>query len=115
MERSAEQAGFHEAGRDRLVMPGFVPSESPTVDAANDQNGGGNGTGSGSGEGTGLDLDPLLIALLKKIPSAEKGWPAQTRLQWFRTFVMNVSQIYDADENDPVEMNVVLEKKEAAN
>jgi len=28
---------------------------------------------------------------------------------------MNVSQIYDADENDPVELKIDLEKKEAAN
>jgi len=27
---------------------------------------------------------------------------------------MNVSQIYDADENDPVELKIDLEKKEAA-
>ena len=72
------------------------------------------GRGNGSGEGTGLDLDPLLIALLKKIPSADKEWSAQTRLRWFRTFAMNVSQIYDADEDDPVEMKIDLEKKEAA-
>jgi hypothetical protein len=57
----------------------------------------------------------LLIALLKKIPSAEEGWPASTRLRWFRTFAMNVSQIYDAEESEPVEMKIDLEKKEAAN
>lgn len=28
LERSAEQAGFFEAGSDRLVMPGFVPTSS---------------------------------------------------------------------------------------
>jgi len=27
---------------------------------------------------------------------------------------MNVSQIYDADENDPVELKIDLEKKEAS-
>jgi hypothetical protein len=117
MERSAEEAGFYEAGRDRLVMPGFMPAESSISEPATDLNGGGTGggTGSGGGEGTTLDLDPLLIALLKKIPSVEKGWTAPTRLRWFRTFAMNVSQIYDADEDDPVEMNIELEKKEAAN
>jgi hypothetical protein len=92
-------------------------SEAPVVDASSDLNGNSSGTGSGtgSGDGPGLDLDPLLIALLKKIPSADKGWTAQTRLRWFRTFAMNASQIYDADENDPVELKIDLEMKEAAN
>ena len=55
-----------------------------------------------------LGLDPLLIALLKKIPSADKGWPAAQRVRWFRTFAMNVSQIYDGD-GEPVEMKIDLE------
>jgi hypothetical protein len=49
-----------------------------------------------------------LIELLKKIPETEKGWPAAQRLRWFKTFAMNVSQIYDGDEN-PVEMKIELE------
>jgi len=55
------------------------------------------------------------LALLKKIPETEKGWPAAQRVRWFKTFAMNVSQIYDGDDNDPVEMKIGLEKKEAAN
>jgi hypothetical protein len=66
------------------------------------------------GVGTdGLNLDPLLIALLKKIPESEKEWPAPQRVRWFKTFAMNVSQIYDADD-EPVEMKIEL-VKEAAN
>jgi hypothetical protein len=52
---------------------------------------------------------------LKKIPEPGKQWPAQTRLRWFRTFAMNVSQIYDADESEPVEMKIELETSKAAN
>jgi hypothetical protein len=117
-ERSAEEAGFFEAGRDRLVMPGFVPQQdAPAVDTGGEGNGGGTGSGSGGGAGEGveLDLDPLLIALLKKIPSTEKGWSGPNRLRWFRTFAMNVSQIYDADDNEAVEMKIELETREAAN
>jgi hypothetical protein len=109
---------FYESGRDRLVRPGFVPQEESgeNVGENNNGGGGGGGTGSGSGEGSGteLDLDALLIALLKKIPSPDKGWPAANRLRWFRTFAMNVSQIYDAENDPPVEMKIELEK-EAAN
>ena len=45
----------------------------------------------------------------------EKGWSGPNRLRWFRTFAMNVSQIYDADDNEAVEMKIELESKEAAN
>jgi hypothetical protein len=65
------------------------------------------------GGGAELDLDALLIALLKKILSPDKGWPAAQRVRWFRTFAMNVSQIYDEDDQ-PVEMKIE-ELKEAAN
>lgn len=104
-ERSAEQAGFFDAGRDRLVMPGFVPSgqETPPPDPTTNPGGGGGG-------GDGLDnlgLDPLLIALLKKIPTGG-DWPAAQRVRWFRTFAMNVSQIYD-DDDKPVEMKIDLD------
>jgi hypothetical protein len=50
--------------------------------------------------------------ILTKIPTPEKGWPAPQRVRWLRTFAMNVSQIYDGD-NEPVEMKIDLEKTEA--
>jgi hypothetical protein len=56
-----------------------------------------------------LGLDPLLVALLKKVPSPDKGWPGPARVRWFRTFAMNVSQIYHGD-GEPVEMKIDLEK-----
>lgn len=55
-----------------------------------------------------LGLDPLLIALLKKIPTSGE-WPAAQRLRWFRTFAMNVSQIYDEEAMEPVELKIELE------
>jgi hypothetical protein len=73
-----------------------------------------NGSGAGNGgDGKGPGLDALLIALLQKISAPEKGWPGPARVQWFRTFAMNVSQIYDGD-GEPVEMKIELEK-EASN
>ena len=55
-----------------------------------------------------LELDPLLFALLKKVPPPSNGWPGSDRVRWFRTFAMNVSQIYDGD-GEPVEMKIELE------
>lgn len=102
LERSADQAGFYESGRDRLVLPGFVPQEGVPSDSGSENGGSGTGGGTGGGQNVELNLDPLLIALLKKIPEGTKGWPGPNRVRWFRTFAMNVSQIYDADEDQPV-------------
>lgn len=100
-ERSADQAGFFEHGRDRLVEPAVAVRDDETPPKRDD---GGNG-GDGSG---GLNLDPLLIALLKKIPKVSEGWPAAKRVRWFRAFAMNVSQVYDPDDS-PVELKIESE------
>ncbi len=99
LERSADQAGFYEAGRDRLVMPGFGPTPEPKPETKR---------GGGDGDGPDFGLDPLLVALLKKIPPAGNDWPGPNRVRWFRTFAMNVSQIYDGD-GDPVELRIELD------
>jgi len=54
------------------------------------------------------------MALLRKIPKAGMdAWPADNRLRWFRTFAMNVSQVYDADD-DPVELEIKLKADQKA-
>jgi hypothetical protein len=72
-------------------MPAVAVREGGQVDPPEDKN---KNTGSGGGDdGLGdLGLDPLLIALLKKITTSG-DWPAAQRVPWFRTFAMNVSQI----------------------
>ncbi len=95
-------------------MPGFVsqeglPSEATSEGTSGNEPGGGAGGGGSGGQSAELDFDPLLIALLKKIPDASKGWPGPNRVRWFRTFAMNVSQIYDAEDESPVEMKIELE------
>jgi len=102
---SAEQTGFQEQGKNKLVAPAVVVVPPPPVDQIKNREGG----GGGGGDDTGLDLDPLLIALLRKIPKTGEEWPAAQRLRWFRTFAMNVSQVYDEDE-DPVDLTVNLSK-----
>ncbi len=97
-ESSAGQTGFREAAPNRLVMPAIVV-KSPRPDEK--PKGGGGGDGSDD-----LHLDPLLMALLRKIPKADAEWPKESRLRWFRTFAMNVSQVYDKDE--PVELEITL-------
>ena len=88
-------------------MPAVAVRDPAPIDPSDDKNK--NGGGGGGGDGLdGLELDPLLIALLKKIPTSGE-WRAAERVRWFRTFAMNVSQIYDND-SDPVERKIDLEK-----
>jgi hypothetical protein len=109
LERSAEQAGYYDHGRERLVMPGVAPPGDHQSTGASEKGGG--ISGSGGGGGTGLNLDPLLIELLRKIPSKEEGWAPSRRVRWFRTFAMNVSQIYDGDD-EPVELEIEIAKRD---
>jgi hypothetical protein len=106
--KSAHYAGFIDPSSGRFIKPGFGASkeDNPPPPLKQDEGGGGYG-GGGGGNGTtdDLTLDPLLIALLKKIPPSGTPWPAAQRIRWFRTFAMNVSQIYD-DEDKPVEMEI---------
>lgn len=112
-ERSAELAGYFEHGKNRLVPPVFKASESNEFKPPKDEEGSGASGGGGSG-GNGLGLDPLLMALLVKIPKAGEKWPDAARLRWFRTFAMNVSQVYD-DPDKPVELEIKLVTAQAAN
>lgn len=99
-ESSAEQTGFREHGPNRLVMPAVVvPPPKPPEDKER------TGGGGGGGSDIGLDLDPLLIALLRKIPNQGEQWPREKRLRWFKTFAMNVSQVYDS-EDEPIELSI---------
>ncbi|MDR3415853.1 MAG: hypothetical protein P4L83_06685 [Nevskia sp.] len=98
---SAEQTGFHEQGKNKLVMPAVVVTAA-TPPAPEKNRGGG-----GGGDDGGLQLDPLLMALLRKIPTRDDGWPPEKRVRWLRTFAMNVSQVYDDDES-PVEMKIEI-------
>ena len=84
-----------EHGRERLVEPAVKEAPRTPLD---EKPRGGNGGGGGE---EGLNLDPLLMALLRRIPRPEDGWPIDKRTRWLRTFVMNISQIYDDDETAP--------------
>jgi hypothetical protein len=49
-----------------------------------------------------METDQYLpVALLKKVPPPEKGLARRKPRPGFRTFAMNVSQIYDGD-GEPV-------------
>ena len=97
---SAQQTGFRDAAPNRLVMPASIVIHDEKQETSN------NGElGIDDGVGDALLLDPLIMALLHKIP--KENWHAEKRLRWFRTLAMNVSQVYD-DDSEPVEMKIEL-------
>jgi hypothetical protein len=109
-QKSAIFAGYIDQATGRFVRPGNgggqVQREEPPEPKDK-----GKGGGAGSG-GNGLNLDPLLIELLRKVPKKEEGWEAAKCVRWFRTFAMNVSQIYD-DNGEPVELEIKVAKRDA--
>ena len=86
--KSARYAGFIDSSTGRFIRPATAPVV-PAASASELPKGGGGGGGGG------LNLDRLLVALLEKIPPVGDEWPKGQRVRWFRTFAMNVSQIYD--------------------
>lgn len=105
-ENSAQQTGFREIAPNKLVMPAVVV-KSINPDDSKKSGGGGSSGGTGGGDDDGLALDPLLVALLRKIPKRGEDWPADKRVRWFKTFAMNVSEVYDEDK-DPVDLKIDL-------
>jgi hypothetical protein len=60
------------------------------------------------------ELEAVAAAFPQALDPVGEGQGGRlARVRWFRTFAMNVSQIYDGD-GDPVEMKIDLDK-EAAN
>lgn len=89
-ERAADQGGFFEHGRTRLVMPGINKGEQ--APDPNPNKGGGNGNGGSGGGGSG-PTDPLVAALIQKLPS--KGpWTADERVMWLQMIAMAFQMAY---------------------
>ena len=95
--KSAHFAGFIDSATGRFIKPASsAPSTpEPLTETHNAKTGG----GGGGDDGDELVLDPLLKELLRKIPTVDEGWPAGPRARWFKTFAMNVSQIYDTGDD----------------
>jgi hypothetical protein len=99
--RTASAAG---PGRPRKAR-----AEKSAKQGKSETNGGINNTPTPLGVGTEikLNLDPLLIVLLDRIPAKADGWPKEQRLRWFRTFAVNVSEVYD-DPAAPIDLEIKL-------
>jgi hypothetical protein len=95
MERSAEQAGYYEHGRDRLVMPGFAPVENDTAKPT-ENHGGGSG-----GDGGPPKIDPIIQGLLARLPKSGDVWPEAQRKLWLDLLAGSFKLIYKDDSAKP--------------
>jgi hypothetical protein len=94
-ERSADQAGFFEHGKDRLVMPGFASQGAPPpASTPEPEHGGGNGGGGGGGGGKQFDVDPIIRGLLERLPPSGETWPDQDRKLWLQLLEGSFKLIY---------------------
>jgi hypothetical protein len=89
-ERSAEQAGFFEHGKNRLVKPGVQSRETsyPPPDY-----GGGNGGDGGDGKFP-PGVDPIISGLLARLPKAGTVWPEPERNLWIELLKGSFKLIY---------------------
>jgi len=89
-ERSAEQSGFFNKDKDRLVPPvvrdGIRGTETkPKSQDENELGGGGGGGGGGH---------PLIRGLFEELPPAKTDWPVAERAGWLETASKIFSLIY---------------------
>lgn len=94
-ERSAEQAGFFESGKTRLVMPGvasrLAEDERPREEAREEDVNKGRGRG---GDGSPPDVDPIIQGLLARLPTSGEVWPEAERKLWLQLLEGSFKLIY---------------------
>jgi hypothetical protein len=108
-QRSAEQAGFFQSGRDRLVVPAGVSlgndsggrSSTPTREPPQPPHPGQrqNPPGGGGGENEPPALHPAIHGLLLTMPPTGSIWAPDKRDKWISAFTAVLGLVYpDSDE-----------------
>jgi hypothetical protein len=97
-ERSAEQAGYFEHGKNRLVMPAVSTiREAPAPEPEEQPKTGGGG---GNGGGPPSTVDPIIQGLLVRLPPSGSQWPVAERTLWLELLKGSFQLIYkDKDES----------------
>jgi hypothetical protein len=98
-DRSARQAGFYWSGQDRLVEPaikGSAPQSRPLDANTPGATPPGFGSG-GAGGGGGVTGDPLLDALVAKLPKSGGTFNATERVTWLQMVAMAFQLAYGSD------------------
>jgi hypothetical protein len=98
--RSAQQAGYFEHGKNRLVRPGVAPlADGGGADADRGKIG---GAGGGSDE---PPRHPFIEGLLRTLPDpeADDEWPLDKRVKWLQTAANIFDLIYKGEGGIRVE------------
>lgn len=105
-DRSANQANFYWSGKDRLVMPPASKIDRPDsrpLDKGTPGAGDGenrreeNERRNSGGGGGGATGDPLIDALIKKLPGTGSNWPKAERETWVTMMKMAFDLAYGID------------------
>lgn len=107
-ERSARQAGFFEAGDDRLVRPkietpakqdegsdGNVDADQREREKERERERNRQDHGGGGGP-----QDPLIVGLVKRLPQAGATWDADARAVWLRLATSIFDMVYEGSDGD---------------
>jgi hypothetical protein len=92
-QRSAEQAGFFGAGRDRLVEPAgrVVPDDAPSPIASAMP-------GPARADTVMSGLPELIAAMVKQLPPDGSGFPRERRAKWLATLENVLELVYGQED-----------------
>lgn len=86
-ERSAEQAGYFEHGKNKLVAPGVQQGARQEAKRDEEKRGGGGGGDDG-------DVDPIIKGLLARLPPTGAAWSTNERKLWLDLLENSFKLIY---------------------
>jgi hypothetical protein len=95
-EKSAEQAGFFESGRNRLVAPGIAARDDAPGSKEEKPDDGKPAGGGGGGDGP--TVDPIIQGLLARLPKTGQVWPENERKLWLQLLEGSFKLIYKEAE-----------------
>ncbi len=99
-ERSANQAGYFEHGKDRLVQPGIVEDTGEARPPSPD-------TGEGGGGGANPpDLHPFVQGLIEQLPKPNSEWPVDEQVKWLQTAASIFGLMYKSESKGGVTVNI---------
>lgn len=101
-DRSARHAGFLKQGSDRFVTPITQGKRPEAAEAEDDDTAEGRAKdqqqkakgGSGGGGGDDSNLDPVIRALVQKLPPPGAPWTADDQVVWLRMMAMAFTMAY---------------------
>jgi hypothetical protein len=96
--RSAQQAGYFEHGKNRLVRPGVAPIDPQTPSGEPSKHGGSGGDGDGDDQ---TNIDPIIRGLLARLPKSGNIWPEAERKLWLDLLAGSFKLIYKDSTDGP--------------